>query len=264
MKVVQHNLNRQKEALFTTLEVCREKGVDIILLQEPYIGYLKDTDSYICIQHSAYYAVPPTRTLSGLSYRPRVLTYIRKNSNLQFNPRYDICNDQDLQVIEVLGVQEPYFIVNLYNEKQLNATSTSTSSIRTIERLLLQIPLQKPTLLVGDFNLHHYWWNSAVQDNQAEKATPLVNWLNSKRAKLLNDSNTIAQKGGTFYRSNLKSTSVIDLAFEIGFKRTKWLDWDYLDSSGSDHEVITFKSQDNSTFKPTSTLRPLFNYKKAN
>jgi ribonuclease HI/exonuclease III len=260
MKIVQHNLNRQKEALHSTLEVCRKNKIDIILLQEPYMPRDPNQEgSFICIQHSSYQAILPTPTLSSIGQRPRVLAYIRKNSGLQANPRYDKCNDLDIQVIDILGVEEPFSIVNIYNEKQLKSASTQ----KTVERMLLPMQLDNPALLAGDFNLHHNWWNAAAESNRTSKAENLVNWLTSQSAELLNNPEVINTKGGTFHRSNLKATSVIDLAFAKGFKRTKWINWDYLDHSGSDHEVIVFQGLDNTAFKPTSTLMPPYNYKKA-
>ena len=75
---------------------------------------------------------------------------------------------------------------------------------------------------------------------------------------MLNDPEVINAKGGTFYRSNLRATLVIDLTFYMGFKKTKWLDWNYLDHSGLDHKVIVFQGIDNQLLQPTSTLMPPF------
>ena len=267
MKIVQHNLNRQKEALHSTLEVCTRNKVDIILFQEPYIARKPTQDeqdeqdeSYICIQHGSYFAIPPKPTLLNIGQRPRVLAYIRRNSGIQANPRYDICNDLDIQVIDILGVEEPFSIINLYNEKQLETAVTTT----TVDRVLLPMEQrEKPVLLAGDFNLHHTWWNAEAEASKAQKADSLVNWLTSQSAELLNSPEVINAEGGTFHRSNLKATSVIDLAFIKGFQRTKWINWRYLEHSGSDHEVIIFQGIDNSTLVPTSTLMPPFNYRKA-
>ncbi len=62
MKFIQHNTNRQQEALHTVLHMALEDSVDVVLIQEPYIpkeGY---------IQHPSYYPVPPLQQRSSLSF----------------------------------------------------------------------------------------------------------------------------------------------------------------------------------------------------
>jgi len=53
--------------------------------------------------------------------------------------------------------------------------------------------------------------------------------------------------GGTFYRSNLRTTSIINLAFTTPFKTITWGNWHYKENTGSDHEVIGFEGLVNST-----------------
>src|SRR5580658_1958366 len=103
MKIVQHNLNRQREALFSLFETCKEKEVDVILLQEPYTP--KINNQHIFIQHPNFYTIPPSR--GSMVLRPRVLVYIRRNTPFQINPRYDLTEDLDMQIIEVEG-EEPF------------------------------------------------------------------------------------------------------------------------------------------------------------
>ncbi len=79
----------------------------------------------------------------------------------------------------------------------------------------------------------------------------------------MNDVDIMNTEGGTFFRANLKSESVIDLAFTTRFKATRWQNWRYIEHSGSDHEMIAFEAVNNSQFTPTSSLRTLYNYKKA-
>ena len=77
-------------------------------------------------------------------------------------------------------------------------------------------------MIAGDFNRHHPWWNSAAPSDKISKAANLVNWLNSINATLLVNAEEINLKGGTFYKPNLKTTSIIDLAFYTGFKQLEW------------------------------------------
>jgi len=255
---VQHNVNRKKEAHFSVLENCLQKKIDIVLLQEPYLPQINGY--HIAINHTAFYTIPPkiSPNLSKIEKRPRVITYIRKSAQIQFNPRYDICNDSDLQIIDILGIPEPFLIYNIYNEKELGAENR----LFTIDRLLLHQTMDKPTLLVGDFNLHHTWWNPSTEPTRLHKSSNLVKWLKSNKADLINEIDIINEKGGTYFRPNLKTTSIIDLTFVFKFNKTKWLNWNYLDHSGSDHEVISFQAFEQNS-KSINRIRPLPNYKKA-
>jgi hypothetical protein len=119
IKFIQVNLNKQDIAHQTALQLAFESKTDILLLQEPYCPRNFQLGGYIGLQHSAYHLVTPepTTNLSNLRRKPRVLTYVRKASNLEFSPRYDLYTDPDIQVIEVVG-REAYYIVNVYNERE--------------------------------------------------------------------------------------------------------------------------------------------------
>lgn len=295
LKVLQHNLNKQDTAQHSIFEIAISIGTDILLLQEPYLPKNSKTNGYICLQHPAFYPVLPqqNRSLSDLRIKPRVITYIRKEAQLQFSPRYDLCSDPDCQIIEVYNSIEPFYIINIYNERRKEATmpnATTTVTLTTtetttnitntttaiglaqdytIKRILYGIDLQnKPTLIAGDFNLHHYWWNALANPAKISKALELVEWLQQKQAILLNDPEEININGGTFFRRNLKDISVIDLAFSIGFNTISWGNWRYLENTGSDHEVIGFSANINPTTTTTTTTgttanRTFYNYKKA-
>ena len=102
----------------------------------------------------------PMPVANKAAVRPRALTYIRKRPQLQFSPRYDLCKDPDMQIIELIIETEPIFIINIYNEKQRleNGRAQSASSplaSYTVNRRLIQLQVKKPTVLAGDFNLHH-------------------------------------------------------------------------------------------------------------
>ena len=155
MKFVQHNVNRTREVLFSILEISLENKVDILLLQELYT--LKISGQYIIIQYSVFYTISPE--LNPSVYRPRVLMYIRKNAKIQFNFRYNIYNDLDIQIIKITGIEEPFLIYNIYNKKQQTitpATATANSKpLHIIERFLLNNQIIIPTLLAENFNLYH-------------------------------------------------------------------------------------------------------------
>jgi len=105
-----------------------------------------------------------------------------------------------------------------------------------LERALLNMQLLSPFLIAGDFNCHHFLWNTAIQTHSQEAAT-LVQWLQKHSAQLLNAGQT-----QTFYRSNLRAKSIIDLAFTAGFKENTWDNWHRAEDTGSDHIAIRYST----------------------
>ena len=210
-------------------------------------------------------------TPSSFPIRPRVLAYIRKATNLTHTPRYDLCNDPDIQAIEIIGL-ETFLVYNIYNERERDYAPVPTQDTiqnrgdYTIDRVLLNTRLRDPAILVGDFNLHHPRWNSAAPPEGAAKASSLVNWLDSQRATMLVDPEVINESGGTYNRSDLRNISVIVLTFHTPFRKLAWTGWNYIDSTGSDHEAIAFEARPLQTpaILPSDSRTPPFNYKLAN
>ena len=277
VKLIQHNVNRQDGAHQTILEQAFTSHTDIILLQEPHCPSF--SDSFVGLTHPSFHIVTPQPgpSVSSIAVRPRVLAYVRKSCDIEFTPRYDICNDPDMQIIEFFG-KEHFYVVNVYNERQQRSSlqptaphppissqpPTSRSTLYTVERLLQHIRLDKPAVIAGDFNRHHPWWNSAAHPDKIAEAANLVDWLNSIDATLLVNGEEINEKGGTFHRPNLRSTSVIDLAFHTRFRKLEWGNWAMIEPTGSDHEVITFQADIAEPPAPTTnSLTPTYNYKKA-
>lgn len=272
IKFIQVNLNRQDIAHQTALQLAFESHTDFLLLQEPYCPKSHQLGGYIGLQHPAYHLVTPepTTSHSNIRRKPRVLTYVRKASNLEFSPKYGLCTDPDIQVIEVAG-REDFYIVNVYNERERieGASSSQGQSQRlgptTVNRRLRHLDLQKPAIIAGDFNLHHTWWNSTASPTRSSNAEILVEWLEENRATLLVDSTETNRKGGTYIRSNLATTSIIDLAFYTSFNTLVWSNWRYTEPTGSDHETIAFEAFDrNSSPRTLDQIQPTFNCKEAN
>lgn len=250
MTFIQHNVGHSRVPMQAVLQQGFESNTDILLLQEPYTPKSPE-GKYICITHPEYHTVPPRSesSPSSMAQRPRVLTYIRKKANIQFNPRYDLCEDPDMQIIKIIDPLEPFFIINIYNEHQRlpNGASSSTPDpsqpwLRTADRLLFPLQLTQPTLIAGDFNSHHPLWNADANPGRVSQAEPLVQWAARNRAALFISVDEINEKGGTLIRDNLLYQSVIDLAFTSRFSRFVWDDWRYSIATGSDHEVICFQA----------------------
>ena len=248
LQIFQHNCNRVTNTMHSVLESAVGK-IDIVLFQEPWIG-----PGNITVSHPAFTSIIPVTEL-----RPRVVTFISKaNCNIKCTPRPDISTDSDLQALSVsMPNLKEFLLLNIYNEKSLQ----ENSSEYTVERALSQIrPLQR-TLLCGDLNAHHSWWNSRI--SQAKNSNSLINWLERNQLELINTPDI-----ATYTRNmvNGKYTSVLDLVFATGQMATEIIDWQINENeySGSDHEVIQFSITTEDIELVESPFNAPFNIQKAN
>ena len=257
LKICQHNVDKGKDITQSLFEVSLHSKSDFIFLQEPHVYFNSTAQSFSTLSHPPFNSILP---LSTVGLRPRLVTYVNRNSPYEITSRTDIISDPDMQIFEVTTHLESFLIIHVYNEKPTSPGETHT----TLQRLFqAQIQINMPFLLLGDLNLHHSWWNPMVS-NPSSQATELFQFLKGFEANLLVEPEVIEEFGGTFHRSNTRNTSIIDLAFSAGFKKLEWQNWRYGESTGSDHEVILFEA----TFPPQkfqpSCLPPSFNLKKAN
>ena len=77
-------------------------------------------------------------------------TFVSKSANLNCTSRYNISNDSDIQVLNILSNIENFMIFNIYNEKCQNENQEYT-----IERKLTSIDISEKAIICGDFNAHH-------------------------------------------------------------------------------------------------------------
>ena len=90
----------------------------------------------------------------------------------------------------------------------------------------------KNTILCGDLNAHHSWWNSAITNSK--NADKLIDWLDNYDFELLNEPDQ-----QTCYRSE---NSIIDLTFASKNLMNKLhIFWEISEqTAGSDHVIIQF------------------------
>src|SRR6266571_6637699 len=151
---IQYNIGKRQEVQQTLLEIGFRRKTDIILVQEPSTWKDRQKGSYFSIPHPAFNLILP----SNLAIRPRVAIYIRKTSSsvLQYRTREDICKDTDIIALEIYGQFERFLLFNVYNERQLDENSrTQRNSTSTISRAILELEIDLPFALIGDYNLHH-------------------------------------------------------------------------------------------------------------
>ena len=233
VSIMQHNTNRNPDVMQSCIEIAIESAIDFILVQEPWIAFDIDNAAYT-VSHPAYYCILPE---SSSNIRPRVAIFARKHSIYTYCVRTDLVADSDIIIIDVSGSNiETFQIVNIYNERSLDEESDNSY---TVERSLQNINLSMETLIAGDLNAHHSWWNSSITNSI--RADSLISWLNHYNCELINESDI-----QTCTRS---ANSVIDLAFATQKLYSLISDWhiDESNASGSDHEIIKFYIRTNAT-----------------
>jgi hypothetical protein len=109
--------------------------------------------------------------------------------------------DPDLLVLDIIEGNAKLQLLNIYNEEDQAGLNS-----RTLERCLFRHPLQPNTILLGDFNTHHPWWDPLAKPTPG--ADQLIEWLEQYHLNLLNTPGI-----STFFRPHLARESVLDLSF---------------------------------------------------
>jgi hypothetical protein len=78
------------------------------------------------------------------------------------------------------------------------------------------------TLICGDFNAHHHWWNSERVKGYINTEI-LISWLERNTFELINTPDVLI-----FYKANLARASVINLIFATMNMREKVRNWEAL------------------------------------
>ena len=143
LRILQHNCNRSTNVMQTILEYA-VKNADIVLLQEPWIG-----NDNISISHPAFTKIAFNND-NQANFKARTMAFISKNSNINCTPRYDISNDLDIQVLDILSNVENFMIFNIYNEK-----NQEDDQEYTIERKSILLDIFEKAIICEDFNAHH-------------------------------------------------------------------------------------------------------------
>ena len=221
-RVLQVNLNRNSTATESALQVAVELKVDLIVVQEPWTTTNVDHSFIRSILHPSFTQLLPT----DVTLRPRTLVYVARG----FRPTVaisDCPSDPDLLVINIIEGKSQIQLLNVYHEENQLGHGP-----KTIERLFNRQILPN-TLLLGDFNTHHPWWDPFAKPSAG--AHELVDWFENNDLALINTPGT-----GTYFRPGLIRESVLDLTLATSSLASRILDWQVLPDLGSDHFGILF------------------------
>ena len=235
LRILQANLNKNDKATESTLQRAIELSVDIVAVQEPWLtDYSQsppDFSNARSIAHTSFVQILPS--LPHRSTRPRVLLYISRFLQAQINPIHDFSSpDPDFLAVSVKSRHFQFTLFNIYDEKDLLGSAS-----RTIERILLPNTIPPSSLLLGDFNTHHHWWDPSTSFI-SPGADSFVEWIETQNLMLLNTPGD-----GTFFRSNMSRASVLDLSLCTRDLESRIQDWQVIQPAGSDHSSILFTLQ---------------------
>ena len=189
IQVVQLNVNRSPDVM-SIMQQEYIHNTDILLYQEP--AFSKPTlpqhlfltpkipgfTTILPIPIDQLKAPPANRV-------PRVVAYARERNDVIVVPRYDICLDHDMMVIEIQQrPHKPILVVNLYNPPSGSIGAHSTGQ----RPKLLDLLDLYPTIIAGDFNLHHPDWEEMTTEPPAT-ARAMAEWIPDMSYSLLNVHN---------------------------------------------------------------------------
>jgi len=121
--------------------------------------------------------------------------------------RSDLIQDRDIQILNIIHQGNPTTnIINLYNDHKRH-DECATALLRTI-----LLSHNQPTIITGDWNMHHHLWFSSPNVNSSMETDYMVDWLTIHGYLL---SNTPGQH--TYIPHTSRGTpSVLDLIFANG------------------------------------------------
>ena len=241
IKLAQLNVQRKKQLTIQLLNNLAA-DFDIILIQEPAWSLIgrdpisgKDINGPVALR--GWSTILPVTSLSNTSPRPRTLTYYKPRADFSITLRSDLIEDRDIQFLDITQTGYPTIsIINIYNDTP-KGDECILNQLRLQENI---IPLH-PTLLTGDFNLHHPDWSLEDRTHNPDQlATNISEWLTQKNFTLLNKRGEITHLA----RHPGERPSVIDLSFTnpTATLQDTFKDWAITPdlAMDSDHNAIKF------------------------
>lgn len=157
------------------------------------------------------------------------MLYISRRLDAQINCITEDTPDPDILRVKITIRGFTFSLWNVYNERDLQG-----SNKLTIERALFNLRARGPRMVLGDFNLHHHWWDPLCE-RESTLAAPFLDWIQDQRLHLLNEPGL-----GTYFRSDMDRDSTLDLTFASPDLLPLIQRWEVLSNVGSDHHPILF------------------------
>src|SRR5207244_6871026 len=112
--------------------------------------------------NAAYYRILPQMPTHSTA---TVAIYTKKQSCFNFCQFTNEINNPDILIVQISGPGiQSFKLFNVYNEKREIADQANSRNLWTVERALRIAIISNRAIICGDFNAHHHWWNSHVQN----------------------------------------------------------------------------------------------------
>jgi hypothetical protein len=130
------------------LQTAIELDIKVLVIQEPWVIAGNSNREYRSIIYPSYFQILPNYS----TLRPRTLFYIA--CELQASLAQNSPSDPDCLIIDLsLGILKMQ-LINLYNTVY---PEDSNSLLTILREEILPNTLYNSTLLLGDFNIYHFW-----------------------------------------------------------------------------------------------------------
>ena len=225
-------------------EATREMDpIDLILIQEPW--WSGNTSISGPARSTGLRGWTPflPKSVIGQNERPRVHAYARNNSPFHIQQRFDIIEDLDVQILDLIYFSPHRTItrlINVYNQKP--PRDDGPEGTYAIEKIKdIQFPPDIPTIFVGDWNTKHprICVMPEYQPGPSARARLLVEWMDENGMVLWNEHNRTTRISPATGKG-----SALDLTILNGTARQAQImkDWTVMDrlNGGSDHFATAF------------------------
>lgn len=237
-RIVQLNIARSSARTHIMLNHLTD--THILLLQEPWYGRIgldKADTSPEGRPINGFTASQAWESFAPLAPGcPKVATYVKHNvAGLKATPRPDIAKHPNLLPVEITYGGSTFLTVNVYN----GGNGAKAEAVTMLSFLPLSPAV--PTVVAGDFNLHHSAWSIPPSANQ-QSAEDLLEWATDNLFFLANPRGVRTRLGADGQRD-----SIIDLVFinraavDMSMFSAPIVDENL--SFGSDHNAIVYTAQ---------------------
>src|SRR5258707_2166590 len=141
---------------------------------------------------------------------PRVIPYYKLQAGVEITLRTDTGSDLDFMILDIKceGSRHlPTCIINLYN--QTEPGEIQNPSFTTDRLASINIHPGMPTVITGDWNLHHNNWNSLIdKESTPTRTQEVVDWLEGQGFSLCSERDVYTRSGAGTQRD-----TIIDLTF---------------------------------------------------
>ena len=206
IKIIQLNCNKKGSTVHGLLNTCFNDA-DLLLLQEPWWAQISPNGTKGSVGHRAWTPILPTTTQSIDDPPPCIMAYFRPRPGMEVVLRSDLIQDRDIQILNIIHQGNPTTTtINLYNDHKRH-DECATALLRTIP-----LSHNQPTIITGNWNMHHHLWSSSPNVNSSMETDCMVDWLTIHGYLL---SNIPGQHTYIPYTS-WGTLSVLDLIFANG------------------------------------------------